>query len=66
MKKLAIAVLLSASVTVPTYAMEIKDYPRNVAELEYCVKAYLDKDIAVPEGCKPLWVRIAEKAMPQS
>ena len=63
MKKIVVAVLLSASITVPAYAMEIKDYPRSLSELEYCAKAYMDKDIAVPEGCKPLWVRVAQKAM---
>lgn len=61
MKKLAIAVLLSASITVPAFAMEIKDYPRTLEELNYCVEVYFTKGATIPEGCKPLWVRVAEK-----
>ena len=62
MKKLVIAALISASVTTPAFTMEIKDYPKTLSELEYCVMAHMNKDIAVPEGCKSLWYRAVEKA----
>lgn len=63
MKKLAVIALLSVSITAPAYAMQVKDYPRSLAELEYCVKAQMNKNIAVPEGCKTLWDRAVEKTM---
>ncbi|MBU1176272.1 MAG: hypothetical protein KKH72_12780 [Alphaproteobacteria bacterium] len=61
MKKLAIAALLSVSITAPAFAMEIKDYPRTAEEVEYCVKAQMDKDTAVPYGCMTLGQRILYK-----
>ncbi len=63
MKKLAVVALLSVSVTTTAYAMEIKDYPRNLEELKYCITAQMDKDIPVPYGCKTLLQRVAEKVL---
>lgn len=61
MKKLAVIALLSVSIIAPTYAMEIKDYPRSLAQLEFCVKAQMNKKIAVPEGCRSVWERVVAK-----
>lgn len=61
MKKIIVIAALSLSMTVPAFAMEIKDYPRTVEEAEYCAKAQLDKDIAIPYGCMTLGQRILYK-----
>mgnify|MGYP006909111014 CR=1 FL=1 len=61
MKKLIVAVALSASMVVPAFSMDIKDYPRTAAEVEYCYKAQMNKDIEVPYGCMTLGQRIYYK-----
>ena len=61
MKKIVVIAALSLSMTVPAFAMEIKDYPRTAAEVEYCAKAQMDKDIELPYGCMTLGQRILYK-----
>ena len=61
MKKIIVVAALSLSMTVPAFAMEIKDYPRTAEEADYCAKAQLDKDIEVPYGCMTLGQRILHK-----
>ena len=61
MKKIVIAALISASITAPAFAMEIKDYPRTADEVEYCMKAQMNKNIDIPYGCMTLAQRIVHK-----
>ena len=48
--------------TAPAFAeINIGDYPRTAGEVEYCVKARMNKSIALPEGCKTLGERLLTK-----
>lgn len=61
MKKFAIAAIAALAFTAPALAdnaMMIGDYPTTLAEVEYCWKARMDKDITLPRGCKTLGERI--------
>lgn len=61
MHKIALVAIATLCFTAPALAgMEIKDYPRNAAELEYCAKTYMNSD-KVPEGCKTLGHRLTDK-----
>jgi len=61
MHKLAIAAIAALAFSIPAVsAMEIKGHPRTLAELEYCVKAYMNKKIKLPDGCKTIPHRVSD------